>query len=216
VVEWSLVEAVGYVASALVVASLAMTSVVRLRTISLVGSLVFVAYGLLIDSVPILITNTAIAALNLWFLRSELGMHRDLGVTVVPHDSPFLADFVHFHLADIRRFQDVVEVPAGGFPPDTFALVLNRDGLPAGVLVGRRDGDRLVVQIDHVLRAYRDSRLGNWLYGAGSTVFRDAGFRTVVATPGSGPEGEVHRQYLERVGFRRAGGHYELSLSRGA
>jgi hypothetical protein len=69
-------EVVGYVASALVVLSLAMTSVVRLRMISLVGSVAFVVYGVLIESVPIVLTNVAIAALNLWFLRNELGGHR--------------------------------------------------------------------------------------------------------------------------------------------
>ncbi len=53
--EWQ--ELIGYVASALVVTSLAMTSVVRLRTISLAGSVTFVVYGLLIGSVPIVITN---------------------------------------------------------------------------------------------------------------------------------------------------------------
>ena len=37
------VEVIGYVASALVVVSLAMTSVVRLRVVSLAGSVVFVA-----------------------------------------------------------------------------------------------------------------------------------------------------------------------------
>ena len=65
-------ELVGYLASALVVVSLAMTSVVRLRAISLVGSLAFVAYGVLIESIPIVVTNAAIAVLNVWFLRSEL------------------------------------------------------------------------------------------------------------------------------------------------
>ena len=56
--DWQ--ELVGYVASALVVASLAMTSVVRLRTISLAGSVTFVVYGVLIGSVPIIITNASI------------------------------------------------------------------------------------------------------------------------------------------------------------
>ena len=71
--ELSPTEIIGYVASLLVVVSLAMTSVVRLRTISLVGSVAFVVYGVLISSVPILITNAAIAVLNVWFLRAELG-----------------------------------------------------------------------------------------------------------------------------------------------
>ena len=73
VFELSPTEIIGYVASLLVVVSLAMTSVVRLRTISLVGSVAFVVYGVLISSVPILITNAAIAVLNVWFLRAELG-----------------------------------------------------------------------------------------------------------------------------------------------
>src|SRR5690606_31118923 len=72
--EVSGAEAVGYLASALVVLSLTMTSVVRLRTISLAGSIAFVVYGAMLGAVPILISNAVIAAINVWFLRSELGM----------------------------------------------------------------------------------------------------------------------------------------------
>ena len=64
-----------------------------------------VATGLvLIGSVPIVITNVAIAIINVWFLRNELGGHRTLGATEVPVDAPFLVDFLQYHLADIRRF----------------------------------------------------------------------------------------------------------------
>ena len=105
VFEFDGAEIVGYVASALVVLSLTMTSVVRLRTISLAGSVVFVVYGVLIGSVPIIVTNAAIAGINLWFLRAELGLHRDLGASPIAADAPFLLDFIAFHLDDIRRFQ---------------------------------------------------------------------------------------------------------------
>ena len=71
-VEWSLVEAVGYVASALVVASLAMTSVVRLRTLSLVGSHVFVVYGLLIGSLAIVAANLVTMLLTLAIVAMKL------------------------------------------------------------------------------------------------------------------------------------------------
>ena len=42
------IELVGYVASAFVVLSFAMSSIVKIRTISLVGSVFYVAYGVLI------------------------------------------------------------------------------------------------------------------------------------------------------------------------
>lgn len=187
-------ELVGYLASALVVASLAMTSVVRLRTISLAGSLTFVVYGMLIGSIPIIVTNASIAALNVWFLSRELGGRRDLGAVVVPTDSPFLLDFLTHHAADIARFQPEYDPSAS----HDFALVLTRDGLPAGVLLGDRDGDRLDIALDYVLKPYRDSRLGSWLYAGGAGVFRSAGIAELTSAAGR----ETHPGYLVRVGFQ--------------
>lgn len=193
--DWQ--ELVGYAASALVVTSLAMTSVVRLRLFSLAGSVTFTTYGALIGSIPIVITNSAIACINVWFLSRELGGRRDLGAVVVPPDSPFLTDFLARHEAEIRTFQPDYD-PAGS--PD-FALVLTRDGLPAGVVLGERAGATLDITLDYVLRAYRDSRLGRWLYGDGARVFRSHDIDTVTTTAGS----ETHRSYLSRVGFEHDG-----------
>ncbi|MGD9703167.1 MAG: hypothetical protein AB7Q42_25050 [Acidimicrobiia bacterium] len=198
-------EIVGYAASALVVLSLAMTSVVRLRSISLAGSLIFVVYGILIDSIPIVLTNAAIAALNIWFLRAELGLRRDLGGSRIAADAPFLLDFIAFHLDDIRRFQPDFSMPSA----DELVLLLTRDGLPAGVVVGERHGTELELHLDYVLQAYRDSRLGHWLFGRGADVFRSAGISRLVTNAGN----EVHRGYLERVGFTPAGDRYVLDLT---
>ena len=186
-------ELVGYLASALVVASLAMTSVVRLRAISLAGSTIFVVYGVLIESVPIVVTNASIAVLNVWFLSRELGGRRDLGAILVPPDSPFLLDFLTHHASDIAHFQPEYDVSA----PFDVAFVLTRDGLPAGVVLGDRDGERLDIHLDYVLKAYRDSRLGAWLYGRGADVFRSAGITEVTSAGGS----RTHPGYLARVGF---------------
>ncbi len=186
-------ELVGYLASALVVASLAMTSVVRLRMLSLAGSVAFVVYGILIESIPIIVTNGAIALINVWFLTRELGGRRDLGAIVVTGDSPFLDDFLGHHRNEIRQFQPDYDPVA----PFDFALVLTRDGLPAGALLGVRHGDTLEVTLDHVLRPYRDSRLGVWLYGRGAGIFRSAGIKRLVTAGGD----DTHRSYLQRVGF---------------
>lgn len=187
------VELVGYLASALVVASLAMTSVVRLRIVSLIGSVVFVAYGVLLPSVPIILTNAAVAGLNIWFLRKEFAPNRDLGAVPIAPDAPFLLDFLRSHAADIGSFHPGFDAPVDG----DVVLLLTRDGLPAGALVGTPDDRTLRVRLDYVMQAYRDSRIGKWLYGAGSKVFTDAGFDRLVADPGT----ESHRAYLLRVGF---------------
>ncbi len=188
-------ELVGYVASALVVTSLSMTSFVRLRTISLLGSLTFLAYGLLIGSVPIVLTNIAITFLNLRFFWREYRGERDLGAVVVPPDSPFLLDFLHHHAGDIHHFQPDVDLDR----PVGFALLLTRDGLPAGVVLGTRDDSHVTIHLDYVLPAHRDSRLGSWLYADGARVFDKAGVEVISSVGGT----DTHRSYLQRVGFTR-------------
>lgn len=189
---------VGYTASALVVISLTMTSVVRLRIISLLGSTTFLLYGALIESAPIILTNSAIVVINIWFLRREFasGMSGgiDLGASHIRIDSPYLQDFVAFHMADIHRYQPDFELPTGD---DVTSWLLTRDGLPAGLLIGRRTGSSLMIDLDYVLGPYRDSRLGRWLFGRGADTFRRDGI-TMVRTAAST---ETHRTYLERMGF---------------
>ena len=191
-------EIIGYAASALVVLSLTMRSILRLRLISLCGSVTFVIYGTLIGSTPIIITNASIAAINIWFLRKEFAVrrsgHGDLGASRIRSDSPFLKDFVEYHLDDITNFQPDFQMPTGD---DVVALMLTRDGLPAGLVVGHLHETTLHVDLDYVLREHRDSRLGKWLYGAGRPVFRDAGVTELRALALT----DAHDKYLRGVGF---------------
>jgi hypothetical protein len=192
-VNLNVVEIIGYVASALVVASFAMKSVVRLRIVSLIGSIVFVAYGIMLGSIPLIITNVAAAGLNLWNLRREFRPNRDVGAVPIAADAPFLLDFLNSHAEDIARFHPGFTKPA----PGDFVRLLTRDGLPAGVIVGTPDGETLAIKLDYVMAAFRDSRIGTWLYGAGATTFTEAGFTRLVAQP----ESEALRAYLVRIGF---------------
>lgn len=192
------VDVLGYVASALVIVSLTMRSVVRLRSISLVGSITFFTYGFMIESPPIMITNICIAGINLWFLRKEFLVkpsdRHDLGVSRIRSDSPFLLDFVEYHHSDITNFQPEFQMPTGD---DVIALMLTREALPAGLVMGHLHANTLHIDLDYVLREHRDSRLGSWLYGPGRAVFRKAGITELRALAVT----DAHDKYLRRVGF---------------
>ncbi|MCK8108209.1 uroporphyrinogen decarboxylase [Pseudoalteromonas sp. 2CM41L] len=61
-------EYLGYIASALLVASLTMTDVVKLRWYNMFGCIVFTAYGLAIEAVPVAFTNGLLALVNIYHL----------------------------------------------------------------------------------------------------------------------------------------------------
>jgi hypothetical protein len=61
-------EFIGYIASALVLVSFLMKNITRLRIINTVGCGFFILYGALLPSAPIIITNSAIVMVNLYYL----------------------------------------------------------------------------------------------------------------------------------------------------
>ena len=64
-----LTELVGYMAMALLLVSFMMKDVTKLRIINSFGCAFFVAYGfMLVTSWPIIITNSAIISINLYYL----------------------------------------------------------------------------------------------------------------------------------------------------
>jgi len=197
------VELIGYVASALIVLSLLMASVLRLRLINLVGAAVFTVYGVLIGSWPVVLTNAAIVVIDVYYLAIILRDLRREGyfeVVQVPTASPILARFVAFHGDEISRFEP-------GFPglrEGQLAWMILRDAVPVGAVVGERDDDTLDLLLDHVVPEHRDLTPGEVLYGR-SGAFHDVGISRVRAhanTPG-------HRRYLERMGFVPVGERWE-------
>lgn len=64
----SYIEWVGYAASLFVLLSFLMRNIVTLRYVNSVGCLFFVAYGILLDSWPVIITNVAIVCVNAYYL----------------------------------------------------------------------------------------------------------------------------------------------------
>ncbi len=66
--EFNNIELLGYIASILVVISIMMASVVKLRIINSIGALLFGTYGMLIGSWPVVVMNYFIVAVNVYYL----------------------------------------------------------------------------------------------------------------------------------------------------
>lgn len=99
-------ELFGYIASFFVAISLLMNSFLLLRVLNLIGAVAFVVYGVLIGSIPIVITNSFITAIDVWYLVRML--RPDLnGIRYIPVGAEKrhqLDDFVALNLEDMISF----------------------------------------------------------------------------------------------------------------
>lgn len=198
-------DVLGYVASALVVTSLAMSSVLKFRVISLVGSATFFAYGVLIGSVPVALTNVIIMAINVVFLYRLFSHQEAFDVVEVEANSKFLRRYLDHNAIDIGRAWPGFEYhPA----EEQLRLFVFRDMVPAGLFIAGVEGATARVEIDFAGRDYRDLKNARVLFGRGQDVLTSRGIDRIVSPADS----DLHRTFLVRFGFRPVDGEYVLDL----
>ncbi|MGB3590383.1 MAG: YgjV family protein [Nonlabens sp.] len=66
--QTDLTSIIGYIASAFVLLSFFFKSIRTLRIVNSIGCSFFVAYGILLDSWPVIITNVGILLVNAYYL----------------------------------------------------------------------------------------------------------------------------------------------------
>jgi hypothetical protein len=189
------IELLGYLASAVIIASLTMRSFVWLRIVGLVGAVMFAVYGLLVEAIPVVVTNAVIIGLHSFFLWRAYRDEEFFTLLEVQPDSRYLHQFLEFHRNDIARFQ-----PGYTFSPtaEHLTLFILRDMVPAGLFIGRPAADAVLeVELDYVIPQFRDLKAARFLFGRNRAVFLNRGATRLHATA----ETEAHRRYLLRVGF---------------
>lgn len=202
----SALDVLGYAASAFVVASLAMTSVLRLRILSLIGSTTFLVYGLLIGSFPVALTNGVIMLINAVFLYRLFSHEAQFDVVEVDGTSKFLRRYLEHNSQDIEAAWPGYRYVSH---PGQLRLVVFRDMVPAGIFIAGIEGATARVEIDFAGRDYRDLKNARVLFGRGRGVLRDHDLERVV----SRAETPEHLRFLERLGFTKYGDEYALEIA---
>ncbi|MDH3260809.1 MAG: hypothetical protein OEM81_14320 [Acidimicrobiia bacterium] len=205
-------DIVGYAASAVIITSLTMTSVVKLRVIGLAGAASFSVYGLLIGAVPVMITNVIIMGIHAFYLREMLGAKDYFTLLEVQESSAYLRYFIEFHRDDISR-----RLPAFALrsSPTHLRIFILRNAVPAGLLIAecRPDGI-MVVDLDYVIPEYRDFKNARYLFTPRSGALAGRQIDRVYSPPGT----EAHQRYLRRMGFVETSssefsGYFELDVA---
>ncbi|MBQ6441058.1 MAG: YgjV family protein [Lachnospiraceae bacterium] len=187
-----LIELIGYLGSFLVVVSMLMTSIKKLRIVNTIGSVIFTTYALIIHSYPTAFMNFCLVAINVYKLYR------------IKKDSP------HYHVyesngkdASLHYLTDYYKEDILHFFPDTdleavkdcnFIYIVVCDTAPAGFLIGNRiQADTIDVIVDYSTPKYRDTSVGSYLY----QELAKNGIRKLQFCVSS----VDHENYMKKMGF---------------
>lgn len=208
-----LVEAVGWLGSAILVTSLLQTRVMRFRVLNTISCVVLVGYNAVVGVWPMVAMNVVLVGINLWVMaRLVRERHDARAYDAVPMgvDEPFVRRLLERHRRDIATFNP--DLPADGpLQAAEHAFLVTTGDQVVGVVLARsgdEPGEQHVV-LDYVLPPYRDFTPGEFVFRPDGP-FAELGTRTVVASPGM----TSSERYLDTVGFVREGDRRVLHLAR--
>jgi hypothetical protein len=193
-IDW--LEYLGYIASLIVLVSLLMSSVKKLRWINLAGSLLFATYGFLIGSLPVGLMNTGIVMINLYYLF-QMYRKTDYFQLMCTEEVDYLKHFVSFYKENMKSF---FEFDENLVYDKEFKVFILRNLIPAGILLGKaHNEDTLEILVDYATPQFRDFKIANFLFNENKNFFIEKGFTKLITKPGN----LKHQKYLEKIGFKK-------------
>ncbi len=188
-------EIFGYIGTALVVFSMMMTSLIKLRVINICGSIISAIYSALCNAWPIAVMNFCLILINSFQIMQKIRNKRRYGHLQLSVDDPTLQYFLALYSENIEKIFPNYRLQARS---DTEIHMIYVGSEAVGVLVGTRVSDAYRIEMDYVIPKYRDLAVGKFLF----PILKEQGIDMLTA-PWGDPK---HNRYLFRLGFEDGGG----------
>ncbi|TFH05006.1 MAG: hypothetical protein E4H09_02740, partial [Spirochaetales bacterium] len=180
----------GYAASVVILVSLTMSSIIRLRWINLAGAAMFATFGYLIGSIPTGTLNLGIVFIDIFYLVKLYRAKDALDIVEADPGSAYFEHFWKINRHEIDRFSSVTQLA-----PNQRAFYFLRNNNTAGILVGHPEAPGTFrIDIDYVAPEYRDFTIG--LYFIAESRIRSV-LPDVTLLLAAGDQG-LHSAYLRK------------------
>ena len=197
-----MIEIYGYIGSVLVVVSMLMSSIIKLRVINILGSVISGSYALIIGSFPLVLMNSCLIIINVYNLYKLLKAEQKYDLVDSEANDAFIGYFVSHYKEDIQKYFP-------GFTMDNAAdkaFIVCCEGNPSNILLGKDNGNGVLdVILDYSTPVYRDCSAGKYLYAA----LPSKGVKVLQFAQNSSKE---HEDYLTKMGFKKENGVFQKNL----
>lgn len=189
-------EWIGYLASFLVLISLLMSSIIKLRWINLMGSGLFCLYGFLIGALPVGFMNLGIVIINVYYLIKIYNSREYFKILPIEFRSPYFNYFLDFYKKGIEKYANKSQFDMNNSDINFYIL---RNMVPAGIFIGsKHDESTLRIDLDFVIPEYRDFKIGSYIYEDRKEYFLDKGYSRFICSSSN----DEHIKYLKKMGFK--------------
>jgi hypothetical protein len=188
-------EIFGYIGTALVIISMMMTSVIKLRVINMCGSLISLIYAVCVNTWPVAVLNACLLCINFVQTLRQLRHKSDFTELKLDANDLTVQHFLSVNAQDVQKYFPNYRLQAHR---ETEIHMIYVECEAVGLLVGTRASDVYRIEMDYVVPKYRDISVGKFLF----PQLKEQGVNMLTAASAS----REHDQYLQKLGFREDSG----------
>ena len=193
-----MIALVGYLASLLLAISLVINNDLKFRWLNTFGCLSFIIYGVLIDAFPIILTNSILLLINLFYLVKIYRTEEDFDLVEFKAGDQLIGKFLSFHEQDIKNYFPNFNLAELG---DEISFMVLRDMAIANIFVASLSPDgTAVVKINYTVQKYRDYKVGKFIFDKEKKYLVAKGVKLVVYKEVAN---KGHESFLKTMGFNK-------------
>lgn len=187
----------GYLASLLLAIGLIINNDLKFRWLNTGGNIAFITYGILLHAMPVVLTNSLLLSINLFYLYKIYNRKELFELIEVNADNILVQRFLSFYNKDIADYFP-------GFSKEQMEgninFVVLRNLVIANIFSTRLldDGNAEVI-INYTVTKYRDFKVGPFIFEREKQFLQSKGIKKLVYTR---VENNQHKQFLASMGFK--------------
>ena len=187
----------GYLATLLLAIGLIINNDLKFRWLNTGGNIAFIAYGILLHAMPVVLTNSILLAINLFYLY-RIYNRKELFELLEFSSGGILADrFLSFYKKDIENYFP-------GFSKEQMEgninFVVLRNLVIANIFSARLSADgNAEVMINYTVTKYRDFKVGRFIFEQEKEFLQKKGIKKLIYTH---VENKQHKQFIKSIGFK--------------
>lgn len=186
----------GYLASVLLAIGLLVNNDLKFRWLNTGGNVAFIIYGVVLGAVPIILTNSILLAINLFYLYKIYNRKEHFELLEFSNGGIMIDRFLSFYQPDISVFfPDFKREQLEG----KLNFVVLRDLVIANIFSARLDSNGAAeVFINYTVTKYRDYKVGRFIFDKEKQYLVSKGVKTLYYTTVANKR---HEKFLTVMGF---------------
>ena len=188
----------GYLATLLLAISLLVKTDLKFRWLNLGGCVAFIIYGVILNAIPIVLTNSLLLCINAYFLFQIYNYKELFEILELEYAGKLVEKFLSFNEADIKKYFPDFETQQ---LDDNINFIVLRDLVIANIFSSKNlNNGTAEVIINYTALKFRDYKVGRFIFEKEKQFLLAKGVQKIFYTTVANRH---HEKFLNRMGFKK-------------